>query len=749
MSPVVMIGKVFSEYRGLAVVLTAFVVLGVLYGTVTPLFETPDEIQHYFHVKYIADGKGLPVLKPQGEALYGQEGGQPSLYYLLGAATTFWIDTSDAEELLEYNPYVNLGVPARDGNKNVIVHTARESFPYRGTTLAVHLLRYVSLLFGVLTVAAAYFLAREVFGGAKAVALGAAALTAFNPQFIFTSAAVNNDVLLTALCSLAVLFSVLIAGRGPSTRRYLALGIAVGLASETKLTGVGLLAVVLALLLLVARRHSAKEAIRGGLMVVGLVLLLAGWWYMRNWLLYQDLTGMKRFLEALGTASDRNLTVGKLLGELGGFHLSYWAVFGWFNVLADGWVYRFYDVLVVLGVVGFPLALLRGLKRPRTVSISSLFLMLVWMATVGVGYVSYNRVIDAATGRIVFPAMCCFSGLLAWGLMQLPPLRYGRAFAYTVGGTMFLVALAIPFLYISTAYARPPVLPSDELEAIPNRIDVSYGGQMKLLGFEPDGEVFRPGESIYVTLYWQGLTQMGKEYSVSLVLLTPSGDLIGQEDSYPGLGSYPTSQWDPGNVVADRCWLRVKPRAQAPTVGWVGVSVYYLPTMEHLPAIKDGQPVGQVLLQAVKVEPWEPARHDILHTTSVNLGSQVELVGYGLDRREAKAGDTVRLTLFWRATEQIAEDYTVFTHLADAEGHIWAQDDSYPVDGDYPTSFWSVGEVVRDEYELALPADIPEGEYQIEVGLYVSSSGARLPVLDDAGQVLDNRILLDKLIVTN
>ncbi|HUS71044.1 MAG TPA: glycosyltransferase family 39 protein [Anaerolineae bacterium] len=744
-----MTGQKLSEHREIALILIAFLVVGGLYGTVTPIFEAPDELQHYFHVKHIADGKGLPVLKPQGEALYGQEGGQPSLYYLLGAATTFWIDTSDAEELLEYNPYVNLGVPVRDGNKNVILHTARESFPYQGTTLAVHLLRYGSLLFGVVTIAATYFLAQEVFRGTQAVALVAAALTAFNPQFIFTSAAVNNDILLSALCSLAVLFSVLIVTRGPSTRRYVALGVAVGLASATKLTGVGLLAVILVLSPVVARRHSAKEAIRGGLMVVGLVLLLAGWWYLRNWLLYQDLTGMSRFLEALGTASDRNLTVAKFLDELEGFRLSYWAIFGWFNVLADTWVYRFYDVLVVLGVVGLPLALARGLKRPRTVSVSSLLIMLVWMATVGAGYVRYNQMIDAATGRLVFPAICCLSAFLSWGLMQLPPRRYRRAFAYTVGAAMLLVALVTPFLYISTAYARPPLLSSDELESIPNRSDISYSGQMKLLGFDLDGEVFRPGESIYVTLYWQGLTEMDMNYSVSLVLLTPNGDLIGQEDSYPGLGSYPTSQWNPGDVVADRCWMRVRPRAEAPTVGWVGLSVYHLPTMEYLRATKDGQPVGQVFLQAVKVEPWAPLEHEISQAMSVNLGNQVDLVGFDLDRREARAGDTVHLTLFWRARQEIKEDYTVFTHLADAEGRIWAQDDSYPVDGDYPTSFWSVGEVVRDQYELVLPSDVPAGDYEIEVGLYLVSSGARLPVLDDAGQVLDNRILLDTVMVTD
>jgi hypothetical protein len=745
----VRIRRALNEHRGLALVLAAFFFLGVLYGTVTPVFETPDEIQHYFHIKHIADGKGLPVLKPEGAALYGQEGGQPSLYYLLGAAATFWIDTDDAEDLLEYNPYVNLGVPGRDGNKNVILHTSRESFPYTGTTLAIHLLRCLSVLCGGLAVAATYFVAGEVFRGAKAATLGAAVLTAFNPQFIFTSAAVNNDMLLTALCSLALLFSVMIVTRGPSLRLYVALGVAVGLAGLTKLTGLALMAVVLVLLFMIIVRYSPKDAIKGGLIVAGLVLLLAGWWYLRNWVLYQDFTGMSRFFEALGATSGRGLTLGMLLEELEGFRLSYWAIFGWFNVLAGRWVYRVYDVLVVLGVVGLPLALVRGLKKPRTVSIPSLLLMLVWMAVIGAGYVRYNQLIDAATGRLVFPAICCFSALLAWGLVQLPPQRHSRSFVYALGAVMVTVASLVPFLYISPAYARPPVLSRDALESIPYQTDIVYGGQMRLLGYELEGEVFRPGESVYVTLHWEGLAQMEKDYSVSLVLLTPSGDLVGQEDSYPGLGSYPTSEWKPGEKVADRCWVRTKRRTHTPTVARVGISVYHLPTMEYLPATQGGQALDQVFLLPVKVAPWEPHDYEIPHALSVNLGGKIDLVGYELDGREARGGDTKHLTLFWRARGEMVEDYTVFTHLIDAAGRVWAQDDNYPLRGEYPTSFWAVEEVVQDGYELALPPEMPAGEYELEVGMYLASSRERLPILDDAGQVLDNRVVLGRVVVTD
>jgi hypothetical protein len=742
-----MIRHYLSRNRALTAVLVAFLVLGAVYSIATPLFEAPDEVQHFFHVKHIADGKGLPVLLPEGEALYAQEGGQPSLYYLLGAMASFWIDTGNADDLLQYNPYVNVGIPSLVGNKNVILHATREAFPYRGAVLAVHLLRWLSVLFGVLTILATYLVALEVIPGQRALALGAAAITAFNPQFIFTTSTVNNDGLLVALCSLAVFFSVLILTRGPSRWRWVGVGFTVGLAALTKLTGVGLLAPVLVVVAIIAVRRSRRAAMEGAIIVVGLVAIVAGWWYMRNWFLYEDITGMSRFFEALGAPPGRRLTLDQFVGELEGFRLSYWAVFGWFNVLAGRWVYRFFDLLVLLGLIGLPLAATRVLRRREHLSVAPGLVVVVWIMTVVVGYVRYNQLIDAATGRLVFPAIAGLSTLLAWGLVQFPPRRHRLTFVYGLGATMFVVALACPFLYIRPTYARPPTVTSDRLPALPNRTKVSFDDQMELVGYELEGGAFHPGEFVHATLYWQGLTRMERDYSVSLVLLTPSGDLVGQEDSYPGLGSYPTSHWEVGEVIADRCWVRVKPRTQVPAVAWLLVNVYYLPTMEQVPALSNGEPSQQVLLGRLKIAPWEAEEYAISNPMRANFGNQIDLIGYDLDTREVRAGDTLELTLYWQARARANEDYTVFAHVVDEEGRIWAQDDSHPVRGDYPTSFWEAQEVVADTYTLTVPGDMPPGEYELEVGLYLASSLERLPILDEEGQVLDNRVIVSTLAV--
>ena len=130
----------------IAVITLLFVILGVVYSLATPIFEASDELWHYPVVKHIADGRGLPVQRPGVEAPWQQEGSQPPGYYALAALVTAWIDTDDLSEVRWLNPMANTGRPLAAGNKNMVIHTEREAFPWRGTALAVHLIRLLSVL---------------------------------------------------------------------------------------------------------------------------------------------------------------------------------------------------------------------------------------------------------------------------------------------------------------------------------------------------------------------------------------------------------------------------------------------------------------------------------------------------------------------------------------------------------------------------------------------------------------------------
>ena len=133
------------------------------------------------------------------------------------------------------------------------------------------------------------------------------------------------------------------------------------------------------------------------------------------------------------------------------------------------------------------------------------------------------------------------------------------------------------------------------------------------------------------------------------------------------------------------------------------------------------------------------------YRVGASLGAQIRLLG--ADTEVDKEG--LRVTLFWKAQTEVDRDYTVFVHLLGPDGTLVSQHDAMPDDGGLPTSVWLEGEFVSDEHVLELPAEIPPGDYRLEVGLYAADTMARLPVLDDSGEVIANSIVLEPVGLEN
>jgi hypothetical protein len=97
----------------LTLLVAAYLALAVMYSAVTPLFESPDEVWHYEYIRWLAAGKGLAAPEDVGVAPWAQEGSQPPLYYLLGAAVTAFIPTDNADAVIRYNAHPRLATPMR------------------------------------------------------------------------------------------------------------------------------------------------------------------------------------------------------------------------------------------------------------------------------------------------------------------------------------------------------------------------------------------------------------------------------------------------------------------------------------------------------------------------------------------------------------------------------------------------------------------------------------------------------------
>jgi 4-amino-4-deoxy-L-arabinose transferase-like glycosyltransferase len=780
-----------SRHKAIVAVLVAFVLLSTTYSVVTPIFEAPDELQHYFFVQHLADGEGLPVITGPVPDIQA-EVHQPPLYYALGALATFWIDTGPLTDFVWRNPHAQIGVPTARGNVNMVVHTAAEGFPYRGVTLAVHLVRWLSVLMGAATVLITYCIARQIMPRRKELAIGAAVINAFNPQFAFISGTINNDNLTVLLCSLALLILVRLvnSGRpsGPMASDQLGfgyrvsgigywvlLGFVIGLASLTKLTGLMLLPLAAVVLGTAALRQ--RRLIRGfavfveWMSMVSIVsLVVGGWWYARNWLLYGDPFGLKIMPILFRTRVYRPSLL-ELLAEFKGLRMSFWALFGWFNILAEPWLYLAFDGLALLGAVGLLLLVLkqlgasrithhtsRGEGRPpdhptTQLPITWLLFLFLWIAVVLAGLVRWTQMTHASQGRLMYPAISAISILLFTGLAQWVPQRAVTSLACVLGVAMLAMAVVCPFRYIAPAYARPLLLSGTELEKIPNPVAFTFEGgagfhtcpQIKLLGYEVDREVVRPGESFDVTLYWQALAPMERNYSVFVHLLDENDLVLASQDTFPGQGTYPTRLWRTGETIADRYTIAVPPTAFTPSLTQLEVGLYEFDSGKRLAVYGPlGEPLGDnVRFHRIEVLPHEGS--DVPNPVHFDFGDKIALIGYALEGRAVRPGEEIHLTLYWEALAEMERDYTVFTHVIGEQDRIWAQVDSQPQGGAAPTSTWSQGQILVDEYHLLVEPDTPRGVYDIEVGLYLAATGERLGLLDEAGNWMDSRILLTKV----
>jgi 4-amino-4-deoxy-L-arabinose transferase-like glycosyltransferase len=786
---------IVTQHKAIAVILVAFVLLSTTYSVVTPIFEAPDELQHYFFVQHLAERGRLPVITGPVPDIQA-EVHQPPLYYALGALVTFWIDTNPLTDFFWRNPHAQIGVPTASGNVNMVVHSAEESFPYRGVTLAVHLVRWLSVLMGAATVLTTYCLARQIMpqrphpgpppaprlslrpcpstslrtssGQAvgertKALAIGAAVINAFNPQFAFISGTINNDNLMTFLFALAVLLLVVLVKRTETSKvcktevpvgRLISLGVVIGLASLTKLTGLMLLPLAAVVLGVVALRRRKWIPFVGWMAIVTIVaLIVGGWWYARNWLLYGDPLGM-RIMSILFRTRVYRPSLLELLAEFKGLRMSFWALFGWFNILAEPWLYLAFDGLALMGAVGLLLLVFRQSRETdlcphsnmeETPSWPWLLFLLLWIAVVLAGLVRWTQMTHASQGRLMYPAIPAISILLFTGLSQWVPKRAVTPLAGVLGVTMLAIAVVSPFRYIAPAYAKPPLLSETELEKIPNPMAVTFNDQIKLLGYEASREAVRPGESFEITLYWQALAPMERNYSVFVHLLDENDLVLASQDTFPGQGTYPTRLWQAGDAIADVYTIAVPPTAFTPSSAQFEVGLYEFESGKRLAVYgPQGEPLGDnVRFHRIEVLPHEES--DIPNPVRFNFGNQIALIGYTMEGRAVGPGDEIHLTLYWAALAEMEQDYTVFTHIIGERDRIWAQVDSQPQKGAAPTSIWSRGQVLMDEYHLLLEPDTPPGVYDIEVGLYLAATGERLGLLDEAGHWIDSRVLLTKV----
>jgi hypothetical protein len=186
-------------------------------------------------------------------------------------------------------------------------------------------------------------------------------------------------------------------------------------------------------------------------------------------------------------------------------------------------------------------------------------------------------------------------------------------------------------------------------------------------------------------------------------------------------GNYPTTEWREGEVVIDTHVIKVPPD--------IPDGLYYVKValVDQTGTVPDGKYVQVGIVNFVdRSRNFETP--PVQYPLGVDLGNVVQIIGYDLPIREVQAGRTFPLVLYWRALDEMDESYTVFIHVVGPDGVIRGQWDSIPGGGEFPTTGWVEGEVIRDEYYVLMNQDAPPWQYTILVGMYDARTGERLIV---------------------
>lgn len=741
--------KQLNQHRVALTIAALFFLLASIYSLVTPIFESPDELWHYPFVWHLARTGQLPVQNPAVPQLWRQEGSQPPLYYALVALLTAPLPADDLPALLYPNPHADIGLVSPDGNINIVVHTARERWPWRGAVLAIHLARFVSILLGLGTVLTIYVLGRILWPERPALALLAMAFVAFNPMFLFITGSVNNDNLITLLASLTLwrLISIVVANdqdrrnpagvdslnrslnfwpdrlrrpHEPAPGTFIRLGLLIGLAALTKVSGLGLLALVgLTLLMEGLRQRSGYIAIVGNGLVGLCATAVAGWWYWRNFQLYGDWTGVEIMIAIMG-GRPISPTAEQLLAEIPGLIRSFWGLFGYFSIPMPAPVYGMLNAFLLIGLLGLLLAFIwpHPLRRiPGRLRRASPILS-GWLILMLAALLQWTLRTPATQGRLLFPALAALAPLWAAGWLTFSPL-YGRLLPPL---TMFILALWTPWGLIKPAYTPPA--PISRLPPSANPIEATFGHSVELLAYELQGDLTpKPGQMLPLTLYWRGVKPVDIDYTVFIHLVDQHDLIVAQRDIFHGAGLYPTSQWSGPAIFRDRYILQIPRQTPTPAQAHFVVGLYNHATGLRLPLStgEDHIRLGQITIQ--------PHPGPFPNSQELLFEDGIVLVGYTLTRQLVTSGERFSLTLYWQGRRQPTQNYKVFVHLVGPENLRVAQHDSEPNNGAAPTAAWQAGQVVLDEHPLTIAPTAPPGTYHLMVGLYQGDTGRRLRLL--------------------
>jgi 4-amino-4-deoxy-L-arabinose transferase-like glycosyltransferase len=430
------------QYGALFIILFAYTIFSLTYLFYVPLWAPPDEIRHFNYCEYIAKNMQLPFIDLNNREGHVTQVIHPPLYYMIGSLLC-----NNAEKPVYEIVTINSGP-----NEPIFVHPDSElRFPFSGKARDAYLIRCLSLLCGALSVIFVYVLFSKLFPYNTSGAVLATVFTATLPQHLHITASVSNEPLSTCIAGLYLLVLSSLFLEGLTWRKSFTAGVILGLGIITKTSF--LLYIPATIVILLWRNGNFMVSLKYILSILFVCGLVSAWWYLRNWIYYDD-PFFSKAIEYLQPWSlrDEQITLQHIIKQT---FISFFGYFGSMQFSIKNYHISIYFLLVLFSITGLIKICVN--KRQSKSALQSLVFISVILGGGVVFFIISNERYSMFMGRYLFVVMSPIAIAFSIGIQSFVSQKMRRLSSTIVIIILFAISIDVFISVVKPAYAKLPV----------------------------------------------------------------------------------------------------------------------------------------------------------------------------------------------------------------------------------------------------------------------------------------------------
>ncbi|MBV7331110.1 hypothetical protein KFU94_23305 [Chloroflexi bacterium TSY] len=290
------------------------------------------------------------------------------------------------------------------------------------------------------------------------------------------------------------------------------------------------------------------------------ILVLTGWWFIRNWRLYGDLLGWSAYVEVFRVNLRSSLLTGNDIRHFFSTQFnSFWGRFGWMNIWSPSWFYMWIRLLMTMALVGLFVFVVRCWRKLS----------------------SFQQL---ATGTLLLMSFT-YESYMLWAITKFNDSWYQGRYIFPIIAPLMLL------MSIGPSYSTIPE-PKWRAWLLPHQTDYQFGDSFLLRGYELE----TGGLQLVLNLYWQAKGEPDFNYSAFVHLLDENDNILIQDDHAPGESvGYPPKVWQNEDIVVGRYTLESP--ANLPINRYrLRVGLYNWETGQRLKVYSDDEYVGEYVI---------------------------------------------------------------------------------------------------------------------------------------------------------